>query len=323
MFSQQPLHLVPGGCGQVLMVGCLPSQHCRQRPCPQRADRSPAGGQTIRGTSSRQMTVVASGFCGHCPVGKHFIKGDPHGDGHPQLLFHRPAAGWPRATGSPQKVEGARHVQPALINAEGLHQVGVAGVDLPGQFGVIPVLVGWWAGRRMRSGHFRRACQMVSAVSPQSLGRLVLGQDDAVAGRGSRTPPQGRCGTGDTATAPPRRKGVQVTVKITWSRPALLSGETGKRGNSAASRRREAGTVWIGSYCSVCTWFQQGRFSQPSPWTRWRETVLVDQEGDQAIDPSLNQVEGNDHRHQQGLHEVPVGCHSSSICNVRGVLKGG
>ena len=32
---------------------------------------------------------------------------------------------------------------------------------------------------------------------------------------------------------------------------------------------------------------------------------LVDQEGDQAIDPGLNQVEGNDHRHQQGSSQSP------------------
>ena len=36
----------------------------------------------------------------------------------------------------------------------------------------------------------------------------------------------------------------------------------------------EAFGISIGSYCSVCTWFSLGRFSQPSPWTRWRETVL-------------------------------------------------
>ena len=40
-------------------------------------------------------------------------------------------------------------------------------------------------------------------------------------------------------------------------------------------------------YCSGCAWLSLWRFSQPSPWTRWRETVLYTRKVTRPLTPAL------------------------------------
>ena len=83
-----------------------------------------------------------------------------------------------------EEVEGMGDVQPALIDAEGLHQVRVLLVDGVDLFGDLPVqFVVGWQQHQLRAlflglpDGFRR-------LDAEFFRRFILGQDDAVAGRG-------------------------------------------------------------------------------------------------------------------------------------------
>ena len=54
-----------------------------------------------------------------------------------------------------------------------------------------------------------------------------------------------------------------------------------------------------------------------------RDSGLIDQEGHHGVDPRLNEVEGDNHRDQQGLHKFPVGRHRRGVRKVRGDEVGG
>ena len=115
-------------------------------------------------------------------LGKHFIKGDSHRDSQTELLAH-PAAdliGQSRGISSEQ-VEGAGHIQPAFIDAEGLHQIGVVlvhPVDPPGKLPVHPVV----GGKEHQVGALPFGLPNgLRRLDPELLGRLIFGQDDAMA----------------------------------------------------------------------------------------------------------------------------------------------
>ena len=118
-------------------------------------------------------------------LGEHFIIGDPHGDGQtqlcpddlPQLIRQLPSI-------LAKEVQGTRHVQPALINAEGLHQVGVALIDTVDQLGIVAVLVMVGGEEDQVGTLFPCLPDGFGGLDLEVLGGLVLGQDDAVAGGG-------------------------------------------------------------------------------------------------------------------------------------------
>ena len=116
-------------------------------------------------------------------LGEDLVEANAHRDGQPQLL-PQPVAqlvGDGLAVAAEQ-VHAAGDVQPALVDAEGLHQVGILavdGVDLPAVLLIQPVMgrQGDEVGRLplgLPDG-LRR-------FHAQALGGLVLGQHDAVAG---------------------------------------------------------------------------------------------------------------------------------------------
>ena len=115
-------------------------------------------------------------------LGKNLVEGDAHRDGQTELLAH-PAAD---LVGQghrvpPEQVEGARHVQPALVDAEGLHQIGVVLVHTVDLLGKLPVhaVVG---GKEHQVGTLPLGLpDGLRRLDLKFFGRLVFGQDDAVA----------------------------------------------------------------------------------------------------------------------------------------------
>ena len=116
-------------------------------------------------------------------LGEDLVEADAHGDGQPQLLPQTLAQlvgdGFAVAA---EQVHAAGDVQPALVDAEGLHQIGILlidGVDPPG---VLPVqaVVGRQGNEvgRLLPG----LPDGLRRFHAQLLGGLVLGQYDAVAG---------------------------------------------------------------------------------------------------------------------------------------------
>ena len=85
---------------------------------------------------------------------------------------------------STEEMHAAGDIQPALVDAEGLHQVGVLpvdGVDPPGILAVKMVM-----GRQQNQGGalLLGLPDGLGGLDAVFLGVLVLGQDDAVAGGG-------------------------------------------------------------------------------------------------------------------------------------------
>ena len=122
-----------------------------------------------------RLFVVAAHF------GKDLVEGHPNRHGKPQLLPHCPAdpVGQPLAVGVEQ-VESARHVQPALVDGKGLHQVGVPfvnGVDFPGIFPVLTVV----GGEEDQVGALPAGLpDGLGGLDLECLGRLIFGQNDPV-----------------------------------------------------------------------------------------------------------------------------------------------
>ena len=146
-------------------------------------------------------------------LGKDLVETDPHGerqpqlplDPLPQLIRHGPGI-------SAQKVEGMGDVQPTLVDAEGLHQVGIGvvdGVDPPGVL-VVEIVVG-------RQQHQIRALFLglpdgLRRLDAELFGRFVFGQDDAVSGGG--VPADGHGDRPQLRVAQQLHRGVK-TVEIT------------------------------------------------------------------------------------------------------------
>ena len=80
-----------------------------------------------------------------------------------------------------EEMEGAGDVQPALVDAEGLHQVGVLLVDLVDPAGEVPVLAVVGREKNQLGALFSGLPDGLGSLDSEGFGRLVLGQDDAVA----------------------------------------------------------------------------------------------------------------------------------------------
>lgn len=92
----------------------------------------------------------------------------------PQLVGQGPGV-------AAEEVQGAGDVQPALVDTEGLHQVGVFLIDPVDPVGEVPVLavVG---GEEDQVGALPPGLpDGLGGLDLEGLGGLVLGQDDAVA----------------------------------------------------------------------------------------------------------------------------------------------
>ena len=136
------------------------------------------GGHGFRGKTGGGvgLLVVAA------QLGKHLAEGHPHRHRDAQL---RPDPGPDlvrRGFGiHPQQMEGAGQIQIALVDAGGLHQVGVVQKDLihgPGDPGVgVPVGGDQHQSRAFAPGLPDGLC----GLNPFHLGQLILGQNDTVA----------------------------------------------------------------------------------------------------------------------------------------------
>ena len=118
-------------------------------------------------------------------LGEDLVEGDPHGEGQTQLLFHPPPEGIRQ--GRPvhaEEVEGVRHVQPALVDAEGLHQIGVLIVDSVDPPGVLPVEPVVGRQEDQLRAFLPGLPDGLRRPDAEALGGVVLRQDDAVTGRG-------------------------------------------------------------------------------------------------------------------------------------------
>ena len=115
-------------------------------------------------------------------LGKNLVERDTHTDGETSLFLH----GAPDLVGDgpavpTEEVHGAGNVQPALVDAKGLHQIGVPLIDGVDPLGPQPVLV-VVGGEEDEIGAFPPGLpDGLRRLDLEFLGRLVLGQDDAVA----------------------------------------------------------------------------------------------------------------------------------------------
>ena len=190
---------------QRLGGGAPGKQHIPQRQRPHNALPTAAGDH--RG-GIRLFQVAAQ-------LGKHLVERHAHAERQSRLRPHRGADAIRQRPGvAAEQVQAAGHVQPALVNAEGLHQIGepvVYFVDAPGIFPVQLVV-----GRQQHQSRtlLPRLPDRLRRFDAPALGRFVLGQDDAVAGLGvaahrHRHLPQRRF----VQQLHRREKAVQVTVQ--------------------------------------------------------------------------------------------------------------
>ena len=118
-------------------------------------------------------------------LGEYLVEGHAHGDGQPQLLPEPGADAVRQLPGiAAEQVEAAGDVQPALIDAERLHQIGVLTVDGVDPAGVVGVqaVVGrqqYQVGALLFSLPY-----CLRRLDAHLLGGFVFGQNDAVAGGG-------------------------------------------------------------------------------------------------------------------------------------------
>ena len=148
-------------------------------------------------------------------LGEHLVEGHAHRDGQPQLLPQPPTQSIGNGLGvAAEEVHTAGDVQPALVDAEGLYQIGILlidGVDPPG---VLPVQA--VVGRQQyQTGTLLFGLpDGLRRLDAQPLGRLVLGQNDAVAGGGVAADSGGDVPQIGVAQQLHRgKKAVQVTVQ--------------------------------------------------------------------------------------------------------------
>ena len=148
-------------------------------------------------------------------LGEHLVEGHAHRDGQPQLLPQPPTQSIGNGLGvAAEEVHTAGDIQPALVDAEGLHQIGVLlidGVDPPG---VLPVQAVVGRQQHQTGTLLFGLPDGLRRLDAQPLGRLVLGQNDAVAGGGVAADSGGDVPQIGMAQQLHRgKKAVQVTVQ--------------------------------------------------------------------------------------------------------------
>ena len=81
-------------------------------------------------------------------------------------------------------MEAPRHIQPALIDGKGLHQVGIALIDIVDQAGIAVVFLVMGGEKDQARALFPGLPDGLGGFDAKGLGPFVFGQDDAVAAFG-------------------------------------------------------------------------------------------------------------------------------------------
>ena len=143
----------------------------RQRPqqVPEIFPRDDGGGV--------RLFVIAAHF------GKDLVERHPHRYGQLQLLPNRTPDLVGQGPAVPaEQMQRAGHVQPALVDGEGLHQIGIALIDGVDLFGIVPVLPMMGAQQRQVRAFPAGLPDGLGGLHAERLGAFVLGQNDPVAG---------------------------------------------------------------------------------------------------------------------------------------------
>ena len=133
-------------------------------------------------------------------LGKDLVEADAHGEGEPQLPPHPRPDRVGDSSGVPaEEVHAAGDIQPALVDTEGLHQVGVLPVDVVHQPGELSIEL--MVGREEHQVRTLLPClpNGFRSFDAKALGGFVFRQNDAlpacrVAADGHRPFPQVRPG---------------------------------------------------------------------------------------------------------------------------------
>ena len=140
-----------------------------------------------------QLAVVQPGDHRHgvglfvvaAQLGEHLVEAHPHRDGQAGLLLDALAQQMSQGPGTGGK-EGiaARNVQPAFVDAEGLHQIGILIVYCVDDFTIMQVFFAA-GGQQYQVGAFAQGLpDGFGGGDAEDFGGLVFGQNDAVAGFG-------------------------------------------------------------------------------------------------------------------------------------------
>ena len=117
-------------------------------------------------------------------LGKDLVEGHAHRDGQAQFLPNAAAQLVSDVLARAEEVLAAGHVQPALVDAEGLDLVGILGVDGVDAAAVLAVEVSGRADEGEVRAFFERLIDGFGRLDPVLFRLFVFGQDDAVpAGR--------------------------------------------------------------------------------------------------------------------------------------------
>ena len=110
-----------------------------------------------------------------------------------------------------EEVEGVGDIQPALVDAEGLHQVGVLLIDGIDLLRDLPVQAVMWRQQHQSRALLPGLPDGLRRLDAELLGRLIFRQDDTVAGGG--VPADSRGNVPQVRVAPQLHGGVK-TVQI-------------------------------------------------------------------------------------------------------------
>jgi len=115
-------------------------------------------------------------------LGKDLVEGYPNRDGKPQLPPHPSPDVVGNHRAGAEKLLAAGHIQPALVQAKGLHPVGVGDIEFPGGGGNLQVAVIMGRDHQQVRASLLGLPDGLARGDAVCLGLIALGQDDAVAG---------------------------------------------------------------------------------------------------------------------------------------------
>ena len=174
-FPVKPGQIADGPHPEPLQGVCRSPAHIEQVGHRQRPDQGTKVIRRDQGDGVRFFVVAAQ-------LGKHLVEGDSHRDGQAQLPPHPTAELVGQGQGVPaEEVERASDVQPALVDAEGFHQIGVLLIELVYLAGELPVLVVVGGKENQPGTLFPGLPDGLRGLDTEGLGRLVFCKDDAVA----------------------------------------------------------------------------------------------------------------------------------------------
>ena len=109
-------------------------------------------------------------------LGKDLVEADAHGEGQPQFFLNAPPKRVRQCPGvAAEQMEGVGDIQPALVDAEGLHQVGVFVIDGVDFFGIYPVQIVMGRQQHQVRAFFLSLPDGFGRLNAKPFGGLVLG----------------------------------------------------------------------------------------------------------------------------------------------------